>query len=387
MAMPRRLVPLLVAALTLLAPGATALAAEGRAAGTLAAPSVIGGNQLASRGVIVDRLPGAPKLPSGITASSWLVADLTTGEILAARAPHAKHLPASTLKVLTALTLIPRLSPTSRVTVSNADVAVDGTKVGLLPNASYTVAQLFTALLVVSANDAANTLASAAGGTARTLALMNAEAHRLQADDTVARTPSGLDAPGETSSAYDLALITRAALQLPDFRRYVGTVNAKIGSPGHRYFQIYTHNRLLTSYPGAIGGKNGYTVAAQATYVGAATRNGHTLLVTLMHGQPRFWHDAEPLLDWGFASLGKLAPVGELVDPLPAPDSGAQDAPANVAARAALHAAKPAPTATAGGSGVSPMTMGLAGVSALVMVVVTARRRRRARRRLTLPPV
>ncbi len=384
--MSRRVVLVVLAALAVVMPSVAAAAAPAPSAGsatsTTSSPP-IGGEQLGSNGVVVDPLPGAPRLPAGITASSWLVADLGTGDVLAARAPHAKHLPASTLKILTALTLIPRLSPTTQVTVSRADVAVDGSKVGLVPNATYTVAQLFTALLVVSGNDAANALASAAGGAASTLARMNAEARQLQADDTVAKTPSGLDGPGESSSAYDLALIARAAMKLPDFRSYVRTVHAKIGAPGQRYFSIYTHNRLLTDYPGTIGVKNGYTIAAQATYVGAATRNGHTLVVTLMHGQPRFWHDAEPLLDWGFAALGKVSPVGQLVDPLPAPQNGQRSGVADTAARGALRAAKP--VATSGGSGVSPMTLGFAGVSALVMVVVTARRRRRARRRVVRP--
>src|SRR3954467_13332992 len=71
----------------------------------------IGGPLLATRGVTLEALPGAPALPRGLSASSWLVADADTGEVLAARAPHAQHLPASTLKVLTAVTLLPRLHP------------------------------------------------------------------------------------------------------------------------------------------------------------------------------------------------------------------------------------------------------------------------------------
>src|SRR5205814_1631963 len=105
-------------------------------------------------------------------------------------------------------------------------------------------------------------------------------------------------------SAYDLALIARAGLQMPDFCHYIGIVRSHVPAPHHRRFEIYTHNRLLTTYRGMIGVKNGYTVDAAATYVGAATRNGHTIIVTLMHARPDFWDEARKLLDWGFAADG-----------------------------------------------------------------------------------
>ncbi len=276
----------------------------------------VGGSLLSGKGVVVQPLAGAPALPTGLTASAWLVADADTGAVLAARAPHARHLPASTLKTLTAVTLIPRLDPQAKVKANWHDAAVDGSKVGLVPGMRYSVDTLLTAMLVVSGNDAANTLADAAGGMHRTVRLMNAEARHLQAYDTVARTPSGLDAPGESTSAYDLALIARAGLAMPAFRRYVSTVQSTVPAPHHKHFQIYTHNRLLTSYRGTVGVKNGYTVAAQSTYVGAATRHGHTLIVTLLHAQPwSLWTEARDLLDWGFAAEGSVAPVGTLVGP------------------------------------------------------------------------
>src|SRR3954471_10353052 len=154
----------------------------------------IGGPLLGARGVVLEGLPGAPALPRGLTASSWLVADADTGEVLAARAPHVQHLPASTLKVLTAVTLLPRLDPSTLVRATYDDAAVDGSKVGLVPGMRYSVETLFASMLVVSANDAAGALAEAAGGTRATVAAMNATAHHLQAYDTHARTPSGLDA-------------------------------------------------------------------------------------------------------------------------------------------------------------------------------------------------
>jgi len=339
----------------------------------------VGGPLLAGRGVVVQPLDGAPALPAGLSASAWLVADVDTGQVLAAKAPHEKYLPASTLKTLTAVTLIPRLDPGRMVRASWHDAAVTGSKVGLVPGMRYSVRKLLTAMLVVSGNDAAGALAEAAGGMGRTVRLMNAEATHLQAYDTFARTPSGLDGPGESTSAYDLALIARAGLAMPDFRKYVGTVKSRMPAPHHKHFQIYTHNRLLTTYRGDIGIKNGYTVAASATYVGAATRHGHTIVVTLLHANPYFWDEARRLLNWGFAAEGKVEPVGTLVGPQqnapPTPTTNSQ--PERTTLVLSAHRSRNA---------IPPWQIAALAASAAVAGVVTARRLRRPAR-LSLPPL
>lgn len=280
----------------------------------------IGGPLLGSKGVLEQPLPGAPALPqpSMLPASSWLVANLTTGQVLATKDPHGKFLPASTLKMLTAVTLLPKLNPPAMEPVSFKAASVDGSRVGLVPSMKYSVATLFKCMLVVSANDAADALAQANGGIRRTVDQMNAKAHQLQAFDTFARTPSGLDGPGESTSAYDLALIAQAGLANRHFRHYIGTIRSRVPAPHHKHFEIYTHNELLTTYRGDIGIKNGYTAAAQGTYVGAATRGGQTIVITLMHAYPNFWPMARALLNWGFKANGKVQPVGTLVPPLPA---------------------------------------------------------------------
>jgi D-alanyl-D-alanine carboxypeptidase (penicillin-binding protein 5/6) len=146
------------------------------------------------------------------------------------------------------------------------------------------------------------------------MAAINAEARHLQADDTVAIEPNGLDAPGQHTSAYDLALIARQALRLPAFLKYDETMTAKFPVSAHKTVTLYNQNSLLTSYPGAVGGKIGWTSAAGATYIGMARRNGVTLIVTLMHC-PALSEikSAEKLLNWGFANDGKVSPVGTLV--------------------------------------------------------------------------
>jgi serine-type D-Ala-D-Ala carboxypeptidase (penicillin-binding protein 5/6) len=284
--------------------------------GTAAADGVVGGAGLGQPGIVIGSGAGVPPLPA-TTATSFVVADADTGEVLAAHNAHEKLSPASTLKTLTALTLLPLLPP-NLPTVARSDApSVDGTKAGIVAGTTYTVDNLYTAMMMMSANDAAVSLADANGGQPGTLAQMNTLAAHLQADDTVALTPDGLDAKGQSSSAYDLALIFRAGLVVPRFLYYLSLKTAQFPAPKGQSFQIQTHDRLLTSYAGMLGGKNGYTVAAQASYVGGARRNGHTIIVAVMRDQPNFWPEVQALLNWGFAADGQATPVGDLVDPLP----------------------------------------------------------------------
>ena len=245
---------------------------------------------------------------------------MDTGEVLAAKAAHARLLPASTLKTLTALTLIPQVDATRSYTATAADASADGTRVGILPGHTYTGQQLFGALLMASGNDAAYVLARAGGGMEATVAAMNEEARHLGAHDTVAKDPSGLDAPGQTSSAYDLALIGRAAMQLPQFRTYVTTKQmafpGRKGQGGKRpTYVISNHNRLLYNYEGTVGIKNGYTNAAKRTFISAVTRGGKTYLLTEMHGLDPSWRTQAAMYDWAFRYGDRLAPVGRLVEP------------------------------------------------------------------------
>ncbi|MBX6383665.1 MAG: D-alanyl-D-alanine carboxypeptidase, partial [Microbispora sp.] len=297
----------------------------------------VGGALLASHGIIA---PAGVKPPPKTEASAYVVADADTGAVLAAKDPHGHYLPASTLKTLTAVTLIPKLDKKRKVKPSDEACNVEGSAVGIVPEPIYTVDDLMRALLMVSANDAAVALAEANGGLKKTLADMNKEAHRLQAYDTVAKTPNGLDAPGQRSSAYDLALIARAGLAMPDFRKYISTKIAKFPapkdylkknkkkrrddadaeaseSPPPAYYEMANHNRLLGRYKGMIGVKNGWTSKALGSFVGAARRDGHTILVVIMHHPGSFWEEVAKLLDWGFAVRGKATPVGRLVSPLP----------------------------------------------------------------------
>ena len=291
-------------------------------------PSTIGGAALARTGTFVGGGSGVTPFPK-VTMESFVVADANSGAILAARNAHKKRPPASTLKTLTALTILPRVRVDEKYQVIPADTFVEGSRVGLFPGSHYTLDNLFYALFLPSANDAANAIARSRGSVKGTVQLMNKEAQRLQAFDTTAKNPSGLDAKGQLSSAYDLALFGREGLKNPDFARYARTVRARFPDKEPKNpkvkrssYQIYTENRLLAAgYKGMIGIKPGYTTKAQRTFIGAAERNGRRILITMMANQGPTKVDAKLLLDWGFVNAARIStPVGQLVEPTgPAP--------------------------------------------------------------------
>ncbi|MEV6791989.1 D-alanyl-D-alanine carboxypeptidase [Streptomyces sp. NPDC051320] len=274
------------------------------------------------------RAPRAPALPEGLSALSWVVADATTGDVLASRAPHMHLPPASTLKTLFALTVLPKLPAEKLHTVVPADLAGLGagsSQVGVEEGSAYRVADLWRGVFLRSGGDAVHVLAAMNGGVQKTIADMRQRAAQLGADDTRVMSPDGYDAPGQYSSAYDLALFGRAGLADPAFAQYCSTAVASfpggVESDGRvgSSFEIQNTNRLLTGtkdvdpYPGLIGIKNGYTTLAGNTLIAAAHRGNRTLIVTVMNPQAgSVYEEARSLLDWGFAADDKVQPVGAL---------------------------------------------------------------------------
>jgi D-alanyl-D-alanine carboxypeptidase (penicillin-binding protein 5/6) len=332
---------------------------------------VVGGALLGSRNAV--RAGGAPQLPH-VSAAGWLVADADTGAVLAAKNAHGTFLPASTMKTLTAVTLLPALDLAKTYRATQEDANIEGSKVGLVAGQRYTLGKLAEAMLVVSGNDAAHALANANGGMAKTVGEMNATAQRLQALDTHAANTSGLDAQGQVTSAYDLALIARAGFAIPAFRTYAGTLRGTMPAPHGRTFEIYNHNKLLTRYRGAIGVKTGYTIAARHTYVGAARRGGRTLIVTLLKAETMY-PDATALLDWGVSASG-ATPVGRLVDPVPPQEDTHADRSRLVPNAAPANPARVARAGGRTGRGYVPVAGGFAAAGGLVVL-----RRRTVRRR------
>ncbi|MFF0446993.1 D-alanyl-D-alanine carboxypeptidase family protein [Streptomyces sp. NPDC004609] len=294
--------------------------------------STVGGTLLGKPGTQVRLGASAPVLPGELSGRSWIVADAETGDVLAAHNSHWRLPPASTLKMLFADTLLPKLPKKAAHTVTDEDLAEVGSGsslVGIKEDHAYTVHDLWLGVFLRSGNDAVHVLSAMNGGIPRTVEDMQAHAEELQALDTRVVSPDGYDAAGQVSSAYDLTLIARSGLQKKDFREYCSTVSAEF--PGtmkngvRDTFEIQNTNRLLTGddgvplYKGIAGVKNGSTTHAGATFTGVAERNGKVLLVTVMNpdsgeGQA-VYREAARLLDWGFAASGKVTPVGELVAP------------------------------------------------------------------------
>lgn len=293
------------------------------ALGPLAVPTdTVGGDTLAGCGVLTPE--GAPPVPGDISATSWVVSDLDTGQVLAAKDPHGRYRPASTIKILLSIVALRELDLDKTVVGTTADSDVEGTRVGIGPGGNYTNRQLMHALVMASGNDAAHAIAAQLGGDATTVAKMNAMAASLGAHDTRAATPSGLDGPGMSSSAYDLALLYREAMRIPTFAELVHT--EQFDFPGfppdpripddkdHPGFPIANDNQLLYNYDGALGGKTGFTDDARHTFVAGAERDGRRLGVTLMAAEVlpvRPWQQGARLLDYGFA-LPRDASIGTL---------------------------------------------------------------------------
>ncbi|MFC8914181.1 D-alanyl-D-alanine carboxypeptidase family protein [Streptomyces sp. NPDC057116] len=303
------------------------------------------------------RLPPGVAAPPRVSARSWLVADAATGAVLAARNAHRRLPPASTLKALFALTALPGLPPDRQHTVSEHELRGIGdgsSRVGVREEVTYRVADLWRGVFLSSGNDAVRVLAGLNGGWAETARRMQATARALGAHDTRVVSPDGYDAPGQVSSAYDLAVFGRAGLRNPDFARYAGTAYAKFPA-GRWSYDIRNTNRLLTGadgvrrYPGILGIKNGYTTNAGHTLIAAARKGPRTLVVSVMNprrgGAHAVYEEARDLLDWGFAAGAAARPVGSLLPPLAAAPVRAAAPPAPVSPAAPRPAPSVPPTA------------------------------------------
>lgn len=259
---------------------------------------------------------GTAPIPEG-PAPAWIVADMDTGQILAGRDQYVAHPPASTIKTLLALVALDELPLNATVVADEADAKVECNCAGIKAGRTYTTQELLDGLLLVSGNDAANTLAHMLGGTDAAVAKMNAKAAALGANATHAGSPSGLNGPGidGATTPRDLAVIFRAALANPVFAAITASPSAPFpGADGP--VTLINQDEMLGRYPGMLGGKTGFTDAARKTFVGAAQRDGRRLVIAMMYGLvkeggPTYWDQATALLDWGFgqdrsASIGAL---------------------------------------------------------------------------------
>jgi D-alanyl-D-alanine carboxypeptidase (penicillin-binding protein 5/6) len=318
----------------------------------------LGGDALSGCGIIAA--PGTPPLPNDVSADAWLVADLDSGDVIAAKDPHGRHRPASIIKVLIAMQAIKELPIHKVVAGTQEDANAEGTRVGVGENGFYSINDLLHGLLMHSGNDAAHALAMQLGGMDTAIKKINDLAGKLGGHDTRVATPSGLDGPGMSTSAYDIGLFYRYAWQNPIFTDIVATKTFDFPGRGDVGYEIENDNKLLDNYPGAMGGKTGYTDDAGQTFVGAANRDGRRLVAVLLHGtrQPIApWEQAAHLLDYGFAT-----PPGTKVGTLVEPDPSLNPKPEATAANRAATAAPVLPDVDA-----MPVRVGVAIVGTLIV--------------------
>jgi serine-type D-Ala-D-Ala carboxypeptidase (penicillin-binding protein 5/6) len=233
----------------------------------------------------------------GVRTGAGVVVDVASGRVVWAHDVHRRLPVASLTKLMTALVALPRPVVLDRqFFVTPAMVSVPGNTIGLRAGQRVTVRRMLAAALIASANDAANVLAvHRAGSLAAFVGLMNAEAARLGLSDTHYSNPSGIFDRDNDSSAWDVADLSRYVLARPLLRTLVGR-KAYDGGP-----TVYVNrNRLLWSYPGAIGLKTGSTTAAGDCLAVAATHRGRTLVAVLLHVRGDEFAAATRLLDWGF---------------------------------------------------------------------------------------
>ena len=249
-----------------------------------------------------------------LTAHAAVLMDAATGKIIYQKEPDLRLPPASTTKIVTAiLTLESGRNLHESLTVSKEATRVPATKLYLRPGQSVTIEELLYGLMLASANDAGMVLAEGIGGSVERFAeLMTKKAHQIGATNSHFTNPHGLTAPDHYSTARDLAILFRYAMKNPTFREIVQTKFSSVNTTAvvrkkvvPRRISVRNHNRLLWNFDGALGGKTGYTHAAQKCFVGAVQRNGTTLIVAILGARDQ-WGDTKRLLEYGFENYENL---------------------------------------------------------------------------------
>lgn len=241
-----------------------------------------------------------------VSAKAAILMEAGTGKVLYAKNEHEQRPIASTTKVLTALITLEQPDLQAVFPVDNNAIRVEGTSMGLKEGSQATLELLAQGMLLCSGNDAAGAAAVKIGGDLEGFAsLMNRRAQEIGMTNSHFVTPSGLDAEGHYSTAYDMALLAREALQNPDFAAICGSSRLRVIYPGETYSRtLANHNRLLTSYEGCVGVKTGFTKKAGRCLVSAATRDGATLICVTLD-DPDDWRDHAALLDYGFSQTSQ----------------------------------------------------------------------------------
>lgn len=246
--------------------------------------------------VLLDPFPKA--------AASYVVA--VDGAVIWERNADLARPPASLVKIMTALVLLDSdWDPDAVVRIAPAAAEVSGARLGLRKGERMRAGDLMAAMLVRSANDAAVALAvHASGSVPAFVRTMNARAAELGLNSTRFANPTGLDAPGQASTARDLLRLTEAALAHPEFAKLVATERTTVSTLGGRRFPIESSNALLGRVEGARGVKTGHTSKAGKCVVALAERKGCRVVAILLDAPDRWWA-AAALIEKAFAECGR----------------------------------------------------------------------------------
>ena len=249
-------------------------------------------------------LENTDKAGFDVSAVSAILIEADTGTVLFSKNEKEHRQIASTTKIMTALLTLEAGEPDKEFQVDSAAIKVEGTSMGLRDGDKVTRRALCYGMLLPSGNDAANAAAVNISGSKTAFAkLMNSRAKEIGMTDTNFVTPSGLDADGQFSCAYDLALLAREAMNNKDFAEICALSKAKVafGNPVSERWLVNS-NKLLTSYDGCIGVKTGFTDSARRTLVSCAERDGIKLIAVTLNA-PDDWSDHTKMLDYGFEKV------------------------------------------------------------------------------------
>ena len=240
-----------------------------------------------------------------VGAKAAIIYEPETGTILYAKNADARLPMASTTKIMTALVAIERENLNKKIKVDPRAIGVEGSSAYLRANEEFTMRELLYALMLRSANDAAEAIAYAIAGSIEKFALiMNDKAAALGLHDTNFTNPHGLDSDEHYTTALELAKITAAALKYPEFREIVSTKTKRVEKEGlTRLFA--NHNKMLSRYNGCIGVKTGYTQKSGRCLVSAAERDG-IMLISVTLSCPDDWREHERMLDYGFTQVERI---------------------------------------------------------------------------------
>jgi D-alanyl-D-alanine carboxypeptidase (penicillin-binding protein 5/6) len=246
-----------------------------------------------------------------VSARSFVIMDAKTGKILLALNPQLFVPPASTLKVMTAMSVVEHLRLDDKVPVSAYAASAPPSKIDIKPGETYTVRELLYGLLLNSGNDAARALAERVSGSEAAFARqMTQEVRQWGAYRTTLATANGLPADNQYTTAEDLAKMFRRAMENPELVKIMSTKNYTI--QGDR--ELRNHNRFLWTTPLAVAGKTGYTRASKHTYVGLFQKGDKAIIVSML-GSKKKWADLRPLIEKGFelegTPIAKLPPAEE----------------------------------------------------------------------------